>query len=450
MCPERQVAIELHFYQPRRRACHKLLTDINTDPLGVDWTRRVAAECYAPLTQLGVLDKISFDVYGALDRVLQDIDPVTVAAMRKNMVANGIADSYIHPLLPDLSADDKRIIVGAGVKRFVGITGKNPRFFWPPETAIDTETLEVLAEYDLEGFFCDPDQVVLNDGSDANNTPTRIRLPSGRTILALVRDRSFSRQLAFDDDKENPLRADAYKFTDQVVRPGVERLRNGFPLLGCVDGETFGHHMIWGGDFIETFVKRALPEFGIELISINEVDFNSVTVAEGRIRERSSWSCPHGDLARWHGECGCTGWDVGWKRPFSQAMQDLNRSVTKLAQAEMGRDYLEKMIAHFEEGFENPGVGLTTPELSLISAKVSALTALTSCGTFFPDPGVSGRINILFARQAAVEHLKDAGLASGGSRIWSQFLNTMGEMRNPVDRRSGVETVKDLLGAAYT
>lgn len=443
MLPERRIGVMLHLYQPPRRAYHNVLKNINTDPLGVDWTQKIAGECYTPLAQLGVFAKVSFDVYGTLDRALEDIDPETVAVMRVNMVVNGVADSYIHPLLPDLSKEDKCIVVGAGIKRFVDITGKSPRFFWPPETAIDTETLEVLAEYGIEGFFCSPDQIELSDGSDANNIPTRIRLPGGRTIMAIAFDKELSHRLAFGD------KSDAHKFTNEVIQPALSRLRNGFPLVGCADGETFGHHMPRGGDFLDTLLNRALPESGIKPVSINEVEFGSVTIADGRVKERSSWSCAHGDLARWHGACDCCGRDVDWKKPFSQAMQGLNGSVTKLVRAELGRDYLDRMITHFEEGFENPGADSATPELFLISAKVSALTALTSCGTFFADPGVSGRSNILFARQA-VEYLKDAGLAQDATRIWSQFLSTMAEMHNPVDGRSGVEMAKDLLGSAYT
>lgn len=449
MGSERQAVIELHFYQPPREAYHHALKGISADLFGVNWTQKIADECYTPLTQIGVFDRVSFDVYGTLDRALKRIDPKAADVMRLHMVTNGVADAYIHPLLPDLSEDDKRIVVGAGVKRFVDITGKKPRFFWPPETAVDTETLEVLAENDIEGFFCSPDQIELRDGGDAENTPTRIRLPSGRTILAIPFDRGLTHKLAFEDDPNDLLRADAHKFTDRVILPALSKLRNGFPLVGCTDGETFGHHLKWGGSFLDTLVNHALPAVDIKPVSINEVDFGSVTIVDGRIKERSSWSCAHSDLARWHGRCDCGGWDVGWKKPFSRAVHDLNEFVTQLVQTELGRDYLEKMIPNFEEGFENSGGVSATPELFLISAKVSALTALTSCGTFFADPGVSGRSNILFARQT-VEDLKDAGFRKDAALIWNQFLSIMAEMHNPVDHRSGVEMAKDLLGSAYT
>lgn len=447
MSNQPEVVIGLHFYQPPREAVHKRLEHVNSDPQGINWTEIITQECYRPLRDLSVLPKVSYDFYGTLDRALASIDLDTKDAMRAHLYDNGVADTYIHPLLPDLSKDDKRIVVGAGVKRFVDITGRSPRFFWLPETAIDTETLQVLAEYGIEGFFCSPDQVELNNGSDASNTPTRIRLPSGSSILAMPFDRHFSKKLAFDDNPDDKDRADAYRFTSRVVLPALGRLRNGFPLVGYTDGETFGHHMQWGGAFIDTLVNHALPASGVKVVPINEVDMDSVTLAEGSIRERSAWGCSHGDLARWHGGCDCGGWNVGWKRPFYHGVHGLNRSVTQLVEAELGDGYLEKITAYFEQGFGNPGAGSSAPELSLVSAKVSALTAVTSCATFFEDPGVSGGINILFARQT-VEHLVDAGLVKDAGRIWSRFLNIMTNVYNPANNKNGFEMARDLLGDA--
>lgn len=443
---QQQVIIGLHFYQPPREAYHGVFASVSTDPQGVDWTARIAEECYTPLAQMGVLPRVSFDVYGTLDTVLRRISPKAVAEMDINMAKNGVADSYVHALLPDRSKKDKQIVIGAGYKRFKDITGESPRFFWPPEAAIDTETLEVLAEYDFKGFFCSPDQIVLNDGRNANNMPTQMSLPSGRDILALSYDRNLSRQLAFDDDHDNPLRADAYRFVDQVVLPALSKLRNGFPLAGYTDGETFGHHMRWGGDFINTLVNRALPEHDIQVVSINEVDFSKVTIAEGKIWDRSAWSCGHGDLARWHGRCNCSGTQEGWKEPFNTAFNVLDKGITRIVAGELGNSYVEMMTDHFDQAFKNFGPPFTTPELSLISSKVSSLTAQTSCSTFFGDPHVSGEINVLHAR-VAVEHLKDAGLPGRAKVLWGTFMDLMEKVADPTQPgRSGHDMVVGLLG----
>lgn len=439
------VTLVFHFHQPSREASHSRLKHVNTDPQRINWTEVITQQSYKYLSK-HVLQKVSYDISGTLDLALETIDPETASAMRTHFLTNGIAHPSIHALIPDLPKVDKRIGIGAGVNRFIKLTGRKPKYFWPPETAIDTETAEVLADFDIWGFFCAPGQIELKEGGNADNIPTLMKLPSGRVITALPFDRVFSKKLAFDDEER--ARDDAYKFTDLVVLPGLQRLRNGFPLLGCTDGETFGHHMKWGGAFIDTLVNHALPERGINVVSINEVDMKKVTFAEGRIRERTAWSCPHENLARWRGECDCgsEGLDVSWKRPFYGALHRLNNGVTEILKKELGDNFPEKVIDRFDQALRNPGPPFTTPELSLISTKTSSLNGVSSDGTFSKDPGATGNNNILFARQA-VEHLKDAGLKEEAARIWTQFLNTMREVHNPAyHNRSGVEMAHDLLG----
>lgn len=446
MAAERQVIFELHLYQPPREANHSAFADVKTDPRGVNWTKVIAQECYDPLAQMGILKKVSFDVFGTLDIALRKISPQVVAEMEANMAKNGIADSYVHVLLPDCSMDDKQILIGAGYKRFEAITGKKPRFFWPPETAIDTATLEVVAGVGMEGFFCAPNQLVLNDGSSSNNMPVRIKLPSGRSTLAIPYDGELSHKLAFEDDPHDLLRADAYKFADRVVMPGLSRLTNGFPLTACVDGETFGHHMRWGGAFIDTLVNRTLPEYGVEVVSVNAVDFDQVTVAEGRAWDRSAWSCQHGGLDRWHGRCNCSGNNESWKPSFNTAFDILDRGISRLVARELGLQYVEIMTRDFDSAFRNPGPPLTTPELSLKSAKVSSLTTRTSCATFFGDPHVSGEINALHAR-VAMEHLKDAGLGVQAEVLWGAFMDLMEKVVDPTQPgQTGRHMVEKLLG----
>lgn len=447
MSKPKEVIFHLHFYQPPCVVSHKEFQNINADPHGVDWTTRITNECYSPLVKLGVIPQVTFDYFGVLGYRLGQIDPQTDKVMRENLCQNGVADSFIHPLLPDLSDNDKRISIGVGISRYFAITGQKPRFFWPPETAIDTPTLEIMADYKIEGFFCSPDQIQLENGGNSGNQPARIKLPSGRKILALPFNRFLSRNLAFDD--EYRYRSDAHRFADEVILPELYKLKNGFPLLGCTDGETFGHHMRWGANFIDALVNHALSARDVRVVSINDVDWEKVTVVDGRIKEKSAWSCIHGDLARWHGRCSCGGGDVGWKKVFSCAIRHLNRDISKVVKPLFGKDYLWRMVGNFEAGFENPGGYLSRPDLSLISAKVSALTAQTSCGTFHDNPGIAGGVNILFARQA-VEHLKDTGLVKEAGIIWSQFLNTMQYMRNSAwENRTGVEMAKAMLGDRF-
>lgn len=324
------------------------------------------------------------------------------------------------------------------------ITGKRPRFLWLPEGGTDTQTSEVMADFEIEGLIGGPEQVELRNGGPADNVPTRVVLPSGRSVVALPFDGYLSRRLAFDD--ENKYRANADCFTDKVILPAFARLNNGFPLLAYTDGETFGHHMRWGGAFLDWLLNHSLPERGITPKSINEIDLKPAHLTDGRIKERSAWSCEHGDLGRWWGRCGCCEGTGYWKQPFYSALHGLNDGVSQLAQREFGSNYIEKIINNFDQGLKNPGPSTTTPELSLISAKLSALVALTSCGFYFKDPHVSGRINVLFARQT-VEHLSDAGSSKAAVRLWNGFLDTMKKIPDPINpSKTLLDMSKDLLG----
>ncbi len=448
---ERAVIIGLHYYDPLRTSSHHLLESVKTDPQGLNWTEIINSRVYRPHAQRGIFDKVTYDVYGTLDYQLGRIDKATRDVMRSGMVKNGVADSGVHGILPDFSAEDRGILVEIGIQRFKEITGKNPQYFWTPEGAIDYSTLETLAEYRIKGFICSPDQVRINDVGDPSNQPTRIPLPSGRSILALPFDRFLSHKLAFDDNPDDRDRSDAYRFTDRVILPAVHNLRNGFPLFGWTDAETFGQQMepqnrIAGVEFIDWLVNHAIPEYGVKVVSLNDINWNEVHIAEGSIVNRSAWSCIDGDLSRWHGACldGSEGLDIRWKGPFYAAVHTLNAEVTGVVKGRVG-GYRKKIVSWFEKALGNNGV-LKNVELSLIGAKVSALLSLTSCGTFFADPAVSGGINILFAREA-VERLSDAGLEADAKRIWSNYLDTMRQVIDPTGSgRNGVDMAFDLLG----
>lgn len=378
----------------------------------------IERECYTPFAQMDILSKAMFVLPPTLEVMLADRDPWALNIMQANMADNGVASPFVPVLLPDLSQTDKRIVIGVGIKRFGDITGGKPRFFWPPETAIDYMTLKVLVEHGIEGVFCSPEQIRLYNGEDADNMPTRIRL-NGGDILAMPYDFGFSSSLAPRDNAD--------VFTEQVVWPALKKLNNGYPLMGWADVETFGRRT--GGEkFIQYLLNNALPDHGIQPVSINRIDLSDVTTAEGVIAERTVQSL----VPRTN---------VGGKLTLRDALIFLNTSITGIAAGEFGLEYEKKMIAHFGEAFRNPEPPSSTPELSLISSKVSALVALTS------------GVPIRDARDA-VEHLKNAGLGVQAGNLWEAFLDLTREILDPTqpgktifDMASGLldETAEDIL-----
>lgn len=421
MRQEIATAIGLHLYQPPHRSFHRELASCHTDPMKVDWTKVILSESYRPLALNGSLDKASFDVYGILRQEIGKIDEAVYKKIREQLKNNGVGDSYLHPILPDLFDVDKKILITAGQKSFTLETGVVPLVFWAPESALDFATLNVLAEADYQAFICAPEQIRRADGQPSDNKPTRIRLSRGRSILALPFDRPLSSQLAFGN-KEN-----AEKFVDQNVLPAAARTQTNNFLLAWTDGETFGHHDKGGERFLHYLLFEVLESKGFVPVSVNTMLAFARNISDGFLIERSSWSCPHGDLTRWHGKCGCHGGDSSWKGPFYSALHKLNGEITTLI-SERLPEYTECLSSAFKLALENQGAPESTPEKSLLSAKASALAAITSCGTYFEDPHTSGNINVLFALQACL-HLEEAGFEKEARFMLSGFKQTL--MRMP-------------------
>lgn len=434
----REIVVGLHFYQPPREATYPLLTKISTDPQNKNWTSIIDKQCYEPLATEGTLSKISFDIYQSLLLQLEKINPETASLYQKAMKENGIGEAFIHPILPDLSRDDQSIVIGAGVHRFKEITGINPKIFWPPETAIDTQTLEVLAENDYEGFVCAPEQIIESDESNPENTPTLINLPSGKQIIAYPFDRSISSRLAFDPKRN------ADEFTRNYIRPKSDIVGDNNVLIAWTDAETFGHHYHFADKFLNYLLDSSLPSIGLYPVSINDIKINKNTLHQGKIIERSAWSCPHGNLIRWNGSCDCAaGHDSSWKTPFTKAMKELNSEVSQIIFTELGPTYPLVVSASFYEHYAHPET-VNDPQKALIAAKISALTAQTSCATFFSDPEVSGKINLLYAYQSLL-YLNDAGLEHSSQKIKNLLFENLSQVVYPNRQDTALSTLEKML-----
>ncbi|GIK84250.1 MAG: glycoside hydrolase [Patescibacteria group bacterium] len=421
---ERFSVVGEHFYQPSRSASHIRLKHLRTSD--TDWNAVIARECYIPQLQSGTLEKASFDFYATIRRDMLRIAPKESVALRESMRARGVGDPYLHALLPDLPERDKVILVQAGWEAFKkDAGGVPPQWFWAPETALDTQTLEVLARVGYKGVICAPEQIGGVKG-EIDNFPVRIKLKSRAEILLLPFDRPLSSQFAFED------KSNADRFADQVVKPRILRLPKSVPIIGWTDGETFGHHAKFADKFLQHLVSSSLPSIGVAVLGLNQIQevWDKNDYRDGRLRERTAWSCPHGDLARWHKECPCdAGWHGGWKRSFSNALAELNRQVDSVLDKQLGRFWSEELAKNFDTYFYFHGE-VKNNKKSLYAAKASALGAQISCGTFFDNPGTSGTINMLFARQT-LEHLIDAGYSRLAQQLKQQFLQTLSNGMDP-------------------
>lgn len=437
MLEVKDIVVGIHLYDPKRGADHPLLTNIATDPQNTPWTHIAAQTCYVPLAQSA--PNLSYGFSPLLLRELEVMEQKSTASTssaeqdfghdlnqaleiwQELAANNGLGEPFIHALLPDLTQEDKQIIIEAGKKDFYRRTGVNPQVAWIPEAAIDLPSLAALKSSGYKGVVCAPEQIILENGQPADNTPAKVNLSNGDTIIVLPFDRPISNALAFAP-KHN-----ADEFARDHIKPRREQT-NGHPLLAHTDGETFGEHWPNGNLFIKHLLEHSLnPEAGFRVASINEIlPQKSDHLPIAKIREGSSWSCPHHDqnVGRWHGTCACSEGNGAWKQPYTQAMQTLNQSVADIVKPFLGEEYVQKIAHRLATKLDEKG---TSPLDSLSAASVAALLAQTSCATFFKSPETSGRINPLFAFEAIL-HLQDAGLTKPVVQILNNLMRDLGQV----------------------
>src|SRR2546429_5201328 len=99
---------------------------------------------------------------------------------------------------------------------------------WLPETAVDDETLDVVAGEGIRFTILAPHQV---ERAPAGGLPGWYRPSGGRRIALFIYDGAISHDVAF-----GPLVRDADAWVERLTA-GANQL-----VAGATDGETFGHH----------------------------------------------------------------------------------------------------------------------------------------------------------------------------------------------------------------
>lgn len=166
---ERFICIHGHFYQPPRE--NPWLEEIEIQDSSYpyhDWNERIASECYAPNSASRLLDgegritdivsnyeKISFDFGPTLLSWMQTHSPAIYQAIldadgrsveRHSGHGNALAQAYNHLIMPLANSRDKRTQILWGIRDFEYRYKRPPEGMWLPETAVDMETLGILAE----------------------------------------------------------------------------------------------------------------------------------------------------------------------------------------------------------------------------------------------------------------------------------------------------------------
>lgn len=433
----RFICIHSHFYQPPREDpwTEEVMLEESAHPYH-DWNERITAECYAPNTASPV-----FDQDGNLIHIINnyswtsfDLGPTLLAWMEKKAPSvyksilradersvkkfsghgSAIAHPYSHVVLPLANARDRRTLVKWGIIDFQRHFHRYPEGMWLPETAVNYDTLEALAEEGIKFTILAPHQAEkvrkmgeeewtdVSNGTIDPKRPYLCRLPSGKTLSIFFYDKYVSHDVAFgnllDDGRAFAIRL-VGAFTDEPI-PQLENI--------ATDGETYGHHRRYGHLALSACLHYIIAKKLARVTNYGEFLEKFPPEYEVRIIEDTSWSCAHG-IERWRSGCGCnTGlhpsWRQDWRRPFREANDWLRDRLSECFELygskllkdpwKAREDFISVAHKKSKENFEYFLARHAVDELShesmvkaikLLEMQKQSLLMQMSCAWFFDD-----------------------------------------------------------------
>ncbi|HEY7544335.1 MAG TPA: DUF3536 domain-containing protein, partial [Blastocatellia bacterium] len=472
MNENRYVCIHGHFYQPPRENAWLEEVELQDSAYPYhDWNERITAECYAPNASSRILDekrrivdivnnysKISFNFGPTLLSWMQRQAPEVLQALveadresRRNFSGHGsaMAQVYNHMIMPLANRRDKRTQVIWGIRDFEYRFGRKPEGMWLSETAVDMETLEVLAEQGIAFTLLAPRQASRTrrtgkkwgDVSGARIDPKHpylCRLPSGKTIALFFYDGPVSQAIAFEGVLSNG-EALANRLVGTFVHDRAE------PQLAHIatDGETYGHHHAHG-DMALSYCLHYLESNHLARLTIYGEYLERYPPAhEVEIFENSSWSCIHG-IERWRSNCGCNsgraGWTQAWRAPLREALDWLRDELAIIYEREIARylhspweardDYiaviLDRSVDNVESFFGRRALYDLSAEdrvrvLRLLEMQRHSMLMFTSCGWFFDEISGLETTQVLQYAARAIQMARRAG----GVSLEPQFLEKL-------------------------
>jgi len=432
----RYICIHGHFYQPPRE--NPWLNAVEVEDSAApfhDWNERITSECYAPNTRARLLHGdgriiqllnnyawISFNFGPTLLQWMAACAPDVhqgiveadhLSQARRGGHGNALAQVYNHLIMPLASQRDKETQVAWGIADFRHRFGRDPEGMWLAETAVDTDSLEVLAEAGISFTILAPRQArrwrklgtkewyEVPGGVD----PSRAylcRLPSGRSIVLFFLDAIVSHRVAFER-----LLDDGQRFLDCLLQ-GLDDSREHAQLMHiATDGESYGHHHAHGDMALAYVLARLADDPDVRLTNYGEFLELHPPEWEVEIHDDSSWSCVHG-IERWRSDCGCRmrgESEQRWRGPLRRALDGLKSQLDHLY-GTRGREYFpdpwaardayikvvlnrdcEETIRSFLACHGHPDLdgSQIVAALRLLEMQTDALLMFTSCGWFHDE-----------------------------------------------------------------
>ena len=487
----RAIVIHGHFYQPPRE--NPWLESVEVQDSAApqhDWNERVTAECYAPNTaarrvdeQNRVLDivnnfeKISFNIgptlFAWLERHRPDVYAKIIEADRASVAARGhgnaCAQVFNHMIMPLATRRDKVTQVRWGIEDFRTRFGREPEGLWLPETAVDNESLEVLAEAGVKFTILAPHQAQRVRALDTEawedagsgidpSRPYLWRGPRGLSLALFFYDGPISRAIAFERLLERAENLVAW------LNAAFSDARTWAQLVHCAtDGETYGHHSRFGEMALAAAVQQIEADETAALTNYAAFLAANPPTHEVEIRERTSWSCAHG-IERWRSDCGCRtrgDWHQRWRAPLREALDWLRDQIDPYFEARASAhlkdpwaardDYaallLDRSPERLDAFFAAHARGVLDPAARVEARKLlelerNRLLMYTSCGWFFDEISAIEPVQILRYAAMALQYLNDLG----GGRLEDEFVRRLAAAPSNVpEMRDGGEVYRRLI-----
>jgi alpha-amylase/alpha-mannosidase (GH57 family) len=443
----RFVCVHGHFYQPPRE--NPWLEAVETQDSAApyhDWNERITAECYAPNGAARIVDsknrilritnnyaRMSFNLGPTLLSWMQEKAPLTYAMIRdadrlsqRQFGGHGsaMAQVYNHIIMPLASTRDRETQIVWGIADFEHRFGRMPEGMWLAETAVDLQSLDLLARHGIRFTILAPHQcarvrlIALStalsateavrdpgweetpDASVDTTRPYVVQTSPGHSIAVFFYNGPVSRAIAFDG-----LLNSGEAFAERLVG-GFSNGSEAQMVHVATDGESYGHHHRHG-EMALAYALQLIEEGDAKLTNYGQFLTKFPPTYQAQIVENSSWSCFHG-VERWRSDCGCNGgkagWNQKWRAPLRKALDQLRDFLVPLirdATAELltdgdaaRNDYISVILDRSQGSINaffarHSSRTLTAEErvraLDVMELERNAMLMYTSCGWFFDD-----------------------------------------------------------------
>ncbi len=472
---DKYICIHGHFYQPPRENPWLETVELQDSARPYhDWNEKITTECYAPNTASRIIDENGkiIDIVNNYNKISFNFGPTLLKWLKKNRNeiynsiinadiesqenfsghGSAIAQCYNHMIMPLAKSKDKKTQIHWAIKDFEYHFKRYPEGMWLPETAVDLETLDYLAEFGIKFTILAPHQakrvkkigeqewVDLNSPKIDPKMPYQIELPSGKRLSIFFYDGPISNDIGFGNLLEN-----GQGFADRLISAFKD---DSSPQLVNIatDGETYGHHHRFGDMALSYCIHYLEANNLAEITNYGQYLEKFPPTHQVEIHENSSWSCMHG-IERWKSDCGCStginkNWNQKWRAPLRKAMDWLSDEAENIYNEQIityfdqpwaiRNEYIKVILNRSRENVEeffnkHKKRDLDLEEkvhaLKLLEMQRHAMLIFTSCGWFFDEISRIETVQVMMYAARLIQLAED----TAGKSLEEKFLSILEE-----------------------